>query len=135
MDRERGMFVDPAKVRTIDFKGRFFASRGPLNTARPPQGQPVLVQAGSSPQGQDFAAKHMDAVVAAVSTVEEMKAFRDDMRKRVAAARPRSRQLQGDVSSSRPTLADTDDEARERVRRQQDHREARRSSRWRRWAA
>ena len=52
MDSERGMFVDPAKVRAIDFKGRFFASRGPLNTARPPQGQPVLVQAGGSPQGQ-----------------------------------------------------------------------------------
>ena len=86
MDRERGMFVDPAKVRKIDFKGRFFSSRGPLNTARPPQGHPVLVQAGNSPQGQDFAAKHMDAVLCAVSTVEEMKAFRLRLRKKVAAA-------------------------------------------------
>ena len=46
----------------------------------------MLVQAGGSPQGQEFAAKHMDAVLCAVSTVEEMKAFRADMRKRVAAA-------------------------------------------------
>ena len=68
MDRERGMFVDPAKVRAIDFKGRFFSSRGPLNTARPPQGRPVLIQAGTSPQGQTFARKHMDAVLCAVST-------------------------------------------------------------------
>ena len=59
---KRGIFVDPAKVRAIDFKGRFFSSRGPLNTARPPQGRPVLVQAGGSPQGRQFAAKHMDAV-------------------------------------------------------------------------
>lgn len=47
-DRD-GVFVDHAKVRPIDFKGRFFTSRGPLNTARPPQGKPGLIQAGGSP--------------------------------------------------------------------------------------
>ena len=114
MDRERGMFVDPAKVRKIDFKGRFFASRGPLNTARPPQGHPVLVQAGNSPQGQDFAAKRMDAVLCAVSTVEEMKAFRVSMRKKVAAAGrdPDSCKV---MYVATPTIGESDDEAWERV--------------------
>jgi len=79
MDRKSGVFVDPTKVRVIDFKGRFFSSRGPLNTARPPQGRPVLIQAGGSPQGRQLAAKHMDCVVAALGTVEEMKAFRADL--------------------------------------------------------
>jgi alkanesulfonate monooxygenase SsuD/methylene tetrahydromethanopterin reductase-like flavin-dependent oxidoreductase (luciferase family) len=51
MDAERG-FADHRKFHPIDFKGRFFASRGPLNTARPAHGKPVLVQAGSSPQGR-----------------------------------------------------------------------------------
>ncbi len=46
----------------------------------------MLVQAGTSPQGQAFASKHMDAVLCAVSTIEEMKAFRTDLRTRVAAA-------------------------------------------------
>ena len=78
-------FVDPCKVRPIEFEGKFFSSRGPLNTARPPQGHPVLVQAGGSPQGRAFASRHMDVVMAAVSTVEEMKSFRDDIRARVAA--------------------------------------------------
>ena len=78
-------FVDPCKVRPIEFEGKFFSSRGPLNTARPPQGHPVLVQAGGSPQGRAFASRHMDVVMAAVSTVEEMKSFRDDSRARVAA--------------------------------------------------
>ena len=96
-DRETGMFVDPAKVRAIDFKGRFFSSRGPLNTAQPPQGRPVLVQAGGSPQGKAFAARHMDVVVAALGTVAEMKAFRDDMRKRCRGRGKRPRQLQGAV--------------------------------------
>jgi long-chain alkane monooxygenase len=123
MDREAGMFVDPAKVRSINFKGRFFASRGPLNTARPPQGRPVLVQAGGSPQGQQFAAKHMDSVIAAVSTVGEMKAFRADLRKRVAAAGrdPDSCKLFFVIS---PTLGETNAEALERSQRRQAHRES-----------
>jgi long-chain alkane monooxygenase len=123
MDRDAGMFVDPAKVRSINFKGRFFASRGPLNTARPPQGRPVLVQAGGSPQGQQFAAKHMDSVIAAVSTVGEMKAFRADLRKRLAAAGrdPDSCKLFFVIS---PILGESNAEALERSRRRQAHRES-----------
>ncbi len=122
-DRETGMFVDPAKVRAIDFKGRFFSSRGPLNTARPPQGRPVLVQAGGSPQGKAFAARHMDIVIAALGTVVEMKAFRDDMRKRLVAQGrdPDSCKVLFVVS---PTLGETNDEAQARARRRQVQREA-----------
>jgi FMN-dependent oxidoreductase (nitrilotriacetate monooxygenase family) len=122
-DREAGVFVDPGKVRAIDFKGRFFSSRGPLNTARPPQGRPVLVQAGGSPQGRHFAAKHMDSVVAAVSTVPEMKTFRADLRQRLAAAGrdPNSCKLFFVVV---PTLGETNAEAQERFRRRQAQREA-----------
>lgn len=123
MERDTGVFVDPTKVRPIDFRGRFFASRGPLNTARPPQGRPVLVQAGGSPQGRQFAASHMDSVIAAVSTVGEMKAFRADLRQRVAAAGrdPQSCKLFFVVQ---PTLGETNAEALERSRRRQAHREA-----------
>jgi FMN-dependent oxidoreductase (nitrilotriacetate monooxygenase family) len=122
-DREAGVFVDPGKVRAIDFKGRFFSSRGPLNTARPPQGRPVLVQAGGSPQGRHFAAKHMDSVVAAVSTIPEMKTFRADLRQRLAAAGrdPNSCKLFFVVV---PTLGETNAEAQERFRRRQAQREA-----------
>lgn len=123
MDRDAGLFVDPAKVRPIDFRGRFFASRGPLNTARPAQGRPVLVQAGGSPQGRQFAARHMDSVIAAVGTVAEMKAFRTDLRQRVAAAGrdPDSCKL---FFVIQPTLGETSDEARERAVRRQAQREA-----------
>ena len=123
MDRGRGVFADPAKVRAINFKGRFFSSRGPLNTARPPQGRPVLVQAGGSPQGQDFASRHMDAVLCAVSTIEEMKVFRTDLRKRVAAAGRDPDQCKV-FFVIMPTVGESDAEARERVRRRQAHREA-----------
>lgn len=123
MDRDAGLFVDPAKVRPIDFRGRFFASRGPLNTARPAQGRPVLVQAGGSPQGRQFAARHMDSVIAAVGTVAEMKAFRADLRQRIAAAGrdPDSCKL---FFVIQPTLGETNEEARERAVRRQAQREA-----------
>ncbi|WP_108260261.1 NtaA/DmoA family FMN-dependent monooxygenase [Mangrovicoccus ximenensis] len=111
-DEERGVFVDPCKVKTIDFEGRFFSSRGPLNTARPAQGQPVLVQAGGSPQGRAFASKHMDVIIAAVGTVEEMKAFRDDVRDRVAAhgRDPDKTKILYQIT---PIVAETDAQAQE----------------------
>jgi long-chain alkane monooxygenase len=123
MDRETGVFVDHTKVRAIDFKGRFFSSRGPLNTARSPQGRPVLIQAGGSPQGQQFAAKHMDAVLAALGTVAEMKAFRADLRKRLVAEGrdPNSCKLFFVIV---PTLGETNAEAHDKFRRRQTQREA-----------
>jgi long-chain alkane monooxygenase len=115
MDKEKGVFVDPEKVHVVDHQGRFFKSRGPLNTARSPQGQPVLVQAGGSPQGQDFAAKHMDSVVAAMGTVQEMKDFRKGFRERLVKAGrdPDSCKI---MFVAVPTLADTNEEAQAHYR-------------------
>lgn len=116
MDEERGVFVDPDKVHAVDFKGRFFASRGPLNTARSPQGQPVLMQAGGSPQGRAFAAKTIDVVLAAFNSVPEMKAFRADMLGRVAAVGRDPASLKV-MFMLMPTLGETEQEARDRLDR------------------
>ncbi|MFN3449768.1 MAG: LLM class flavin-dependent oxidoreductase [Roseococcus sp.] len=56
-DRASGLFADPAKVRRLDFTGRWFRSRGPFTVPRTPQGRPVLIQAGQSGRGQRFAAR------------------------------------------------------------------------------
>jgi FMN-dependent oxidoreductase (nitrilotriacetate monooxygenase family) len=82
-DRETGRFVDHTKVRTIDFEGKYYTSRGPLNTVRAPQGHPVLCQAGASPPGRAFASRFADTIVATANTPERMKAFRDDIRTRL----------------------------------------------------
>ena len=111
MDEEAGVFVDPRKVHVIDHEGEFFRSRGPLNTARPPQGHPVMVQAGNSPQGQDFASKHMDVALAAMGSLAEMKAFRTGFRERLVAA-GRSPDACKIMFIASPTLAETDDEAK-----------------------
>jgi long-chain alkane monooxygenase len=119
MDEEDGIFVDPGKVHVIDHNGRFFKSRGPLNTPRPPQGQPVLVQAGGSPRGQDFASKYMDTVISAMGTVEEMKSFRKGFRERLVknGRDPDSCKI---MFVAAPTLAETNEEARDHYKARQE---------------
>jgi alkanesulfonate monooxygenase SsuD/methylene tetrahydromethanopterin reductase-like flavin-dependent oxidoreductase (luciferase family) len=65
---------------------RFFQVRGPLNLSRSPQGHPLLVQAGSSEDGKDFAARHAEAVFTAQQTLEEGQAFYADLKRRAALA-------------------------------------------------
>ena len=49
----------------------------------PRAGRPVLCQAGASPKGRAFAAKYADTIIAMGTTVEGMKAYRDDIRERL----------------------------------------------------
>ncbi|GAA1380619.1 NtaA/DmoA family FMN-dependent monooxygenase [Pseudonocardia kongjuensis] len=85
-DTTAGVFADPAKVHTVDHTGKYFSVRGPLNSGPVPQGRPVIAQAGGSPAGKSFAAAHADTIVSTAKGVEEMKAFRDDVRARMVAA-------------------------------------------------
>ena len=84
-DRHSGVLVDPAKVRAANHEGRFFKTRGPLNSGPAPQGRPVIAQAGGSPRGRQFAAQHADTIVAHTKGIAAMKSYRDDVRGRMTA--------------------------------------------------
>jgi FMN-dependent oxidoreductase (nitrilotriacetate monooxygenase family) len=84
MDREGGMFADPAKVHRIDHEGHYFRSRGPLNVIRSPQTGPAIIQAGASPRGRDFAAKHAEAIFAIQPFVEGAADYYTDIKGRMA---------------------------------------------------
>jgi len=84
MDPEIPLFADPEKVHHIDFKGQYYSSRGPLNVTRSPQNGPVILQAGTSPKGRDFAAQYAEAVFSIQPQRTEAKKYRDDIRKRAA---------------------------------------------------
>ncbi len=84
-DRRTGVLADPAKVHAVNYEGRFYKTRGPLNSGPAPQGQPVIAQAGGSPRGRQFAAQHADTIVAHPKGIDGMKAYRDDVRRRMAA--------------------------------------------------
>ncbi len=86
MDRASGTYADHTKVKPIDFKGKYFKVRGPLNTVPSPQGRPVFVQAGGSPRGREFAARTADSIIATANGTAGMKQYRDDVRARARAA-------------------------------------------------
>jgi FMN-dependent oxidoreductase (nitrilotriacetate monooxygenase family) len=115
-DRERGVYVDHTKVRRIDFEGAYHRSRGPLNTVRPPQGRPVLCQAGASPKGRAFAAKYADTIIAVGNDVAQMKAYRDDIRERLVGygRKPDDCKVLFLVS---PLVDETEELARDKARR------------------
>ena len=66
-DRTTGTFLDAAKVRPLNHKGRFFSVKGPLNIERCPQGHPVIIQAGGSVPGQELSARSADLVFSVVN--------------------------------------------------------------------
>jgi len=73
-DRRTGLYIDPAKLRSIDHAGTFFKVKGPLNIGRSPQGHPIILQAGGSEPGQALAARTADIVFSVVQDFDEAKA-------------------------------------------------------------
>lgn len=86
LDKDAGIFADPDKVHAIFHEGKYFRSRGPLPTPRSPQGRPVLIQAGSSTTGKNFAARWADAIFEIDPTAEGRRAYYDDVKSLVSDA-------------------------------------------------
>ena len=85
-DKARGRYADPDRIHRLDHRGEHFKVAGPLNVPRPPQGYPVLVQAGSSEDGRGFAARHAEAIFTAHQTYERAADFYGDLKARVRSA-------------------------------------------------
>jgi FMN-dependent oxidoreductase (nitrilotriacetate monooxygenase family) len=83
-DRENGQFYDPASAHPVEYHGKHLRSEGLLDMARPIQGYPVLVQAGNSDTGREFAARHAEMTYASAQTLEDAKAYYDDVKGRMA---------------------------------------------------
>lgn len=62
LDRKSGVYTQPDLVRQIDHNGRFFNVPGPHLCQPSPQRTPLLLQAGTSRAGKQFAAQHAEAV-------------------------------------------------------------------------
>jgi alkanesulfonate monooxygenase len=82
-DVEAGLYFDPERLHVLNHKGKYLSARGPLNIARPIQGWPVIVQAGSSEAGRQLAAETAEVVFAAQSTLEGGRRFYADVKGRM----------------------------------------------------
>lgn len=110
-DVEARRFFDPAKVQAIDHVGEFYAVAGPLQSGRPIQGHPVVVQAGSSEDGKNLAALSAEVVFTAQQDLGEAQTFYADLKAR-AASLGRSPDSLLVMPGLMPFVAETEDAAR-----------------------
>jgi FMN-dependent oxidoreductase (nitrilotriacetate monooxygenase family) len=112
MDKRSGVFADPAGIRYLDHEGEWLKCRGPLSVPRSPQGRPVIMQAGASSRGKDFAARWGEVIFTIQNTPELMKKYYDDVKARA----PRFEREPDDIKilpTIQPILGETESMARE----------------------
>ena len=110
-DVHSGIFFDPARMHTLAHEGPSLKVRGPLNIARPVQGWPVIVQAGSSEPGRQLAAETAEVVFAAESTLAAGQSFYADVKGRMRAIGRNPDHLKI-LPAAFVVVGDTDEEAR-----------------------
>lgn len=84
-DKQSGIFADTTKLHLLNHQGDYLSVRGPLNVARPPQGYPVLIQAGASDVGIQFAAEVSEVVFTAEPSLENGKRYYAALKEKVRA--------------------------------------------------
>lgn len=118
-DKETGVLLDPEKLHTLNHHGKHFSVKGPLNSSRPPQGQPVLIQAGSSEAGVNLAAKTAEVIFTAQQTLEDAQRFYQKVKEKAVefGRNPDEIKIMPGVS---PIVGRTEAEAKEKYELLQD---------------
>lgn len=114
-DRSTGVLADYDSIRPVNYSGRFFEVEGPLDIQPSPQVQPVIFQAGASPVGKDFAARHAEVVFAAAQQKDALSEFAADLRARAVGHGRDTNDLKV-IPGVTIYLSDTDDSAHRRYR-------------------
>ncbi|MFA1678194.1 LLM class flavin-dependent oxidoreductase [Rhizobium mongolense] len=86
LDKESGDFIDEGKMRRTEIAGKYVGARGVFTVPPSPQRHPVIMQAGSSPRGRDFAASHAELVFTLQHSLPDMQEFYAEMKDRVGKA-------------------------------------------------
>ncbi|MET8269429.1 MULTISPECIES: NtaA/DmoA family FMN-dependent monooxygenase [unclassified Streptomyces] len=107
--------------RPFRHQGQHFTIEGEFTVPRSPQGHPVVIQAGDSPEGREFAASAADVIFTRHGTLEAGRTFYADVKARLAkyGRQPDDLKIMPGVTF---VLGDSDAEAQERaaeIRRQQ----------------
>lgn len=129
LDQRTGRFVDWTKVSHLNHDGKHYKVRGPLQVPTSPQGQPILVQAGSSDVGLGFGARHADLIYSLQTNVEAARAgyrrTKDAVR---GAGRDPDRTLF--MPGIYPVIGSTEAEARRKIERLDALRDLAADARW-----
>lgn len=85
-DVDNGIYFDPEKMHVLDHKGKYLSVKGPLNVGRPIQGWPVIVQAGASEAGRQFAAETSELIFSGANNLEDAISYASDIKTRAVLA-------------------------------------------------
>jgi len=115
IDKETGIYANMDRIHGADYQGYHFSVQGALNIPRSPQRYPVLVQAGSSEDGKEFAAQFAEVVFTVQHTMGEAIAFYQDVKSRMKKFH-RSENEMKILPGFIPFVGDTEAEAKEKER-------------------
>lgn len=82
-NKESGQFFDVSKFHEPKHQGKYFKVDGALNVSRPPQGYPVIVQAGQSEDGRELAGKYAEVIFTAQQNLANAQEFYRDVKSRL----------------------------------------------------
>ena len=114
-DVDNNLFLDPAKLHTLNHVGEHLKVAGPLNLSRSPQGQPVIFQAGVSEEGRDLAAQVAEGIYAPGGSLEQARDYYADIKRRTASYGRDPDHIKIFAHGS-PIVAATDEAAKRRER-------------------
>lgn len=118
-NKQTGEYFTYEKLHTLNHVGKHFQVKGPLNSSRPPQGQPVIVQAGSSPAGIKLASETAEVVFTAQQTLEGAQAFYEKIKLATEQAGRKRRDVKV-LPGVTPIIGKNEAEAREKFEQLQD---------------
>lgn len=85
-DVDEGVYFDPEKLHVLEHVGKYLSVRGPLNIGRPIQGWPVIVQAGASEAGRQFASETAELIFSGANKLSDAISYANDVKGRAETA-------------------------------------------------
>ncbi len=85
-DVDEGVYFDPEKLHVLDHVGKYLSVRGPWNIGRPIQGWPVIVQAGASEAGRQFASETAELIFSGANNLSDAISYANDVKGRAERA-------------------------------------------------
>ncbi len=114
-DIRSGVYVDPERIRSIEYSGSHFDVRGVSTLPAGPQGYPVLLQAGDSAEGRAFGAQHANALFTLHASLRDCQRYYADVHGQARSCGRDAGQLKV-FPATTFVIGDTDDDAADQAR-------------------